>query len=144
MTLLELLLVAALVVVLAAIAVPSMRDHVEKGRRAQAVADIYELQNQLLQFHEESDQYPDFLTAIPWTEPDPWGNPYQYLKIEGEPPSVIGTARKDQFLVPINSTFDLYSMGPDGASKPPLSSLQGRDDIIRANDGQYVGVAADY
>jgi general secretion pathway protein G len=84
------------------------------------------------------------LADIPWTELDPWGNPYQYLKIEGAPKSVIGSARKDRFLVPLNSTYDLYSKGPDGASKPPLNAAVSRDDILRANDGQYVGLAAGY
>ncbi|MEW6683930.1 MAG: hypothetical protein AB1451_13595 [Nitrospirota bacterium] len=57
---------------------------------------------------------------------------------------MIGQARKDQFLVPLNSTYDLYSMGPDGDSKPPLKAKMSQDDIIRANDGQYIGLAADY
>lgn len=144
MTLLELVLVAALVFVLAAIAVPAARDHVERARRAKAIAHIHDLQAKLLQFHEGTDLYPDSLSAVSWTERDPWGNPYQYLKIEGAPPSVIGQARKDQFLVPLNSTYDLYSKGPDGDSKPPLKAPMSQDDIIRANDGQYIGLAANY
>ena len=52
--------------------------------------------------------------------------------------------RKDKFLVPINSDFDLYSMGKDGESVPPLTSKKRRDDIIRANDGQYIGLAEGY
>jgi general secretion pathway protein G len=49
--------------------------------------------------------------------------------------------RKDRFLVPINSDFDLYSMGKDGESVPPLTAQKSRDDIIRANDGAYIGPA---
>ena len=55
-----------------------------------------------------------------------------------------GHARKDHSLVPINTDFDLYSMGPDGRSSPPLTAKASRDDIVRANDGAFVGVAADY
>jgi general secretion pathway protein G len=73
---------------------------------------------------------------------DPWGNPYQYLNLTGGAPP--GQARKDKFLVPINSTFDLYSMGPDGESQPPLTAEASRDDIIRANDGGYLGRASEY
>jgi general secretion pathway protein G len=54
----------------------------------------------------------------------------------------IGQARKDRFLVPLNSTFDLYSMGKDGESQPPVSARVSHDDIIRANDGGFVGLAA--
>jgi general secretion pathway protein G len=53
-------------------------------------------------------------------------------------------ARKDRFLVPINSTYDLYSMGADGKSVLPLTAKHSHDDIIRANDGTYIGVAELY
>jgi general secretion pathway protein G len=49
--------------------------------------------------------------------------------------------RKDRFLVPINSDYDLYSMGPDGESKRNLNTPVSRDDVIRARDGAYIGVA---
>ncbi len=52
--------------------------------------------------------------------------------------------RKDKFLVPINTDFDLYSMGEDGKSVPPLTAKASRDDIIRANDGGYIGPASGY
>ena len=52
--------------------------------------------------------------------------------------------RKDRSLVPLNSTYDLYSMGKDGQSQPPLTAKASRDDIIRANDGSFYGIAEDY
>jgi general secretion pathway protein G len=52
--------------------------------------------------------------------------------------------RKDRFLVPINTDYDLYSMGKDGRSSPPLTAKASRDDIIRANDGAYIGLASNY
>ena len=52
--------------------------------------------------------------------------------------------RKDRFLVPINTNFDLYSMGPDGKSVPPLTAQASQDDIIWASDGEYIGPAAQY
>lgn len=55
-----------------------------------------------------------------------------------------GQARKDRNLVPINSDFDLYSMGRDGQSAPPLTAKVSRDDIVRANNGGFVGLASDY
>ena len=55
-----------------------------------------------------------------------------------------GKARKDHFLHPINTDFDLYSMGPDGKSTAPLTAKISQDDIIRANDGGFVGLAAHY
>jgi general secretion pathway protein G len=75
---------------------------------------------------------------------DAWGNPYEYLRIAGPSPPNRGQLRKDKNLVPINSDFDLYSMGPDGDSKKPLTAKASRDDIIRAADGAFVGAAEDY
>ena len=56
----------------------------------------------------------------------------------------MGQARKVKFLVPINSRYDLYSMGKDGASVSPLTAKSSRDDIIMANDGGFVGLAKNY
>ena len=55
-----------------------------------------------------------------------------------------GQARKDRFLVPLNSDYDLYSMGPDGKSSSPITAKPSQDDIIRAADGSYVGPAIDF
>ena len=52
--------------------------------------------------------------------------------------------RKDKNLVPINSEYDLYSLGPDGDSMPPLTAKPSRDDIVMANDGKYIGPVEDY
>jgi general secretion pathway protein G len=75
---------------------------------------------------------------------DPWGNPYQYLSFETVKGNDKGKFRKDRNLVPINSDYDLYSMGPDGKSSGPLTAAASRDDIIRAGNGSFVGIAEDY
>ena len=78
------------------------------------------------------------------TMQDPWGNPYQYLNLSDPKLKGKGQARKDHNLVPINSDFDLYSMGKDGASVSPLTAKASRDDIVRANNGRFIGRAKDY
>ena len=55
-----------------------------------------------------------------------------------------GGARKDKFLVPLNSLYDLYSMGKDGESVPPLTAAQSWYDVIMANDGGFVGLAKNF
>ena len=45
---------------------------------------------------------------------------------------------------PKNSDFDLYSMGKDGASVGPLTAKASRDDVVRASDGRFVGLASDF
>lgn len=73
---------------------------------------------------------------------DRWGNPYQFLDhstVNGH-----GPKRKSHGQVPVNSRYDLYSMGPDGRTRTPMTSTPGEDDIVLANDGQYIGVACFY
>ncbi len=71
---------------------------------------------------------------------DPWGNPYEYLNIvDANPPR--GKMRKDRFHVPVNSDYDLFSRGKDGQTRKPFQNPKSRDDIVRANDGEYVGPA---
>ena len=86
---------------------------------------------------------PPDLSAIGWdTVLDPWGNPYRYLSFEGLKGK--GQMRKDKNLVPINTQYDLYSMGADGQSVPPLTAKVSHDDVILANDGSYIGLASAY
>ena len=44
----------------------------------------------------------------------------------------------------MNSDFDLYSVGNDGDSESPLSAKASRDDIVRANNGAFIGLGEDY
>ncbi len=105
-----------------------------------AIADIRVLEFDLAFYIENNLASPASLAAIGRaTMLDPWGNPYAYKVITNP-----GGARKDKFLVPLNSDYDLYSMGLDGESKKPLSSKVSQDDVLRALDGAFVGLAADF
>jgi general secretion pathway protein G len=44
----------------------------------------------------------------------------------------------------VNTDFDLYSKGKDGKSKIPFTAKASRDDIVRANNGRYIGPVSDY
>ncbi len=73
---------------------------------------------------------------------DPWGRPYEYLDLSDA--KSHGKSRKDKNLVPLNADFDLYSMGKDGTSVSALTAKASQDDIVRANNGGFIGLAADY
>jgi len=47
-------------------------------------------------------------------------------------------------LVPPNTDYGLYGMGEDGLSRPPLTAKRSRDDIVRADNGRFIGLATDY
>ena len=63
----------------------------------------------------------------------------------GEPPCAgVSGARKDRFLVPINSDFDVYSMGQNLDTVAPLNPPKSQDDVIRASDGGFYGLARNF
>jgi general secretion pathway protein G len=138
-TLIELLLVVAIMGVLAAIVAPRFQEMIERARVARAIGDIRTIEVELAAL----DSLPSTLDAVGRASYlDPWGRPYAYLKLEGK--KGVGGARKDRFLVPLNSDYDLYSVGRDGASSPALTAKPSRDDVLRANDGSFIGLASRY
>ncbi|ABF40180.1 methylation [Candidatus Koribacter versatilis Ellin345] len=142
-TLIELVVVVAIILTIAAIAIPNFMQAVRQARIARAVGDIRAIVNDIQAYNVTYDKYPDTLDDIGRSDTkDPWGDPYQYLNFADTKGK--GKQRKDRFLVPINSYFDLYSMGEDKLSVPPLTAKQSQDDIIYASDGSFVGLASDY
>lgn len=147
-TVIELLLVLSIIGTLSAMVVPNVQQTIERARIAKAIGDIEAMQVELATFQADGDSLPATLAGIGRSNyPDPWGRPYQYLNLspggKGKG-GVIGQARKDRFLVPLNSDYDLYSMGKDGATQAPLNAKVSHDDVIRANDGGFIGLAARY
>jgi general secretion pathway protein G len=101
----------------------------------------------------------------PGMEPDPEGdgtvdstagfdfNTYEMAKVGADilPVLPAGTQitvdevkRKDQFLFPLNTDYDLFSMGPNHATAASLGETISLDDVIRANNGGFFGQASDY
>jgi general secretion pathway protein G len=135
------MIVAAILGALAALAIPNYQRVVERARVVKAIGDISAIQQNISEYFALNGRYPASLSDLGATPTDPWGNPYQYLVVAG---ASRGQLRKDRFLVPVNSDFDLYSMGPDGETAAPFTAAQSRDDVVRANDGGFVGTAADF
>ncbi len=220
-TLIELMLAVAIIGIMSSLAIPNYLGFLEKARVARAVSELNALDKEIKGYALSAELYPDSLAQIGRNALlDPWGNPYQYLRINcgavvlgrldnltppvfGSVESVLpvsvtlpavnahvsftvfnghhqgliqliqgngggnggggngggngngggggqpcsngnGGKRKDHSLVPINSDFDLYSMGKDGQSVAPLTAPKSHDDVIRANDGSYYGLASNF
>lgn len=136
-------MVVAVIGILSALAYPKYASYQERVRVDQARKDIVMMAVTIAHYWNDARSYPASLADVGLAgRRDPWGNAYCYLPLAGHHNN--GHARKDHSLVPINTDFDLYSMGPDGRSAPPLTARHSRDDIVRANDGQFVGVASSY
>jgi general secretion pathway protein G len=143
-TLIEIMVSIAIVATLAAIAIPQYISYMEKARVARAIAEVKNIEKAVYNYFSDHDEFPDSLRQVGFGGyQDPWGNAYRYLRIDGGGPG-IGHVRKDHSLVPVNSDFDLYSMGRDGASQSAFTSKASQDDIVRANNGGYVGLVSNY
>jgi len=142
-TVIETMVVVAIVAVLAVIALAMYAKYRERVETMQAISDIGSLQPLIARYALDNNGYPDTLTDIArGNMKDPWGNPYQYLSHDDNKQK--GKWRKDHNIVPINSDYDLWSSGKDGKSASPLTAKDSRDDILRANNGRFIGLASDF
>lgn len=142
-TLINLMVSISIVALLASVSIPSVEMLIQKSRVAAALADIGSMQIRIEKFRLLNNGMLPASLDVLGAPTDPWGNPYQYINIEtGSVPP--GFWRKDLGQVPVNSDYDLFSMGRDGDSVPPLTGLSSRDDIVRAYNGGYVGLAKDH
>ncbi|MFT6367893.1 MAG: general secretion pathway protein G [Halioglobus sp.] len=142
-SIIEMMIVVAIVGVLSGVAVPAYQEYISRSESYETQLDMTSISIELDDFLLENNRLPNSLVEIGrGLSVDSWGNPYQYLNIASAKGN--GKLRKDKNLVPINTDYDLYSMGPDGQSVSPLTAKSSKDDIIRANDGAYYGIAADY
>jgi general secretion pathway protein G len=145
-TLVELLITLVIIGTLAAIAIPSYVSYMGQSKNGQAEKDIAELSMAIERHRSDNSTYPASLAALPSGLPanDPWGNAYQYLAIDVTPAPSSGSIRRDKNMNPLNSDFDLYSKGPDGLTQVQLTASTATDDIVRAGNGGFVGVAAEH
>ncbi|HPX19195.1 MAG: type II secretion system protein GspG [Desulfomonilia bacterium] len=142
LTLLELILVVAILGTVSGIAIPSFLAHRDKVLAQEAISDIAAIDLVLQKYYAENGKFPDSLAEIGQDgNKDPWGNPYQYLNLANDPKK--NKCRKNKKIHPINTDFDLYSMGKNGKSTLPITSQPSWDDIIRAYDGVYIGLVKD-
>jgi general secretion pathway protein G len=142
-SLVELMIVIGLIMTIAAISITPFARAREAARYVKAIGDIDALETDIFTFNGSNGYLPDSLADVGRADlRDPWGNFYVYTN--------YGTAakqnliRKDHFLHPLNSDYDLFSPGADGQWKAPVTAAQSQDDIIRATDGNYVGLASQY
>ena len=151
-TLIEVMIVIAIMGILASIGVPNYIKYREKARIAAAITEIQFIEKDIANFAAETGELPEDLSEIGMDKVlDPWGRPYEYLKTQGvcdekdkgdkEKEDKI---RKDHSQHPLNCDYDLYSVGKDGRSNAPLTSKISQDDIVRANNGGFVDLASNY
>lgn len=131
----------AALLLLASFAVPAFNGYVERSRVARAVSDIGTMSIQLYRWQRETSTLPTSLAEAGLGGDDPWGRPYVYVRAEG---AARAQLRKNGDREPLNSDFDLYSLGADGESAVALRADPSLDDVVRAADGEFIGLAISY
>ena len=103
-TLVELMVVIAIIGFLAAVIAPQFFKQIGKGQKAAAQLQIKNIEGALGMYYTDHFDYPDSLAALvpeylKQLPVDPWGNPYNYSKVSQH-----------------GQDFDLSSYGKDGAA----------------------------
>lgn len=135
MTIIELLATLAIVSALASIAIPKYHEIADAAKVARAIGDLQAIQTTI----DTRDSVPNSLAGLGVNLTDPWGRPYVFVRFASG-----GSPRVDAFGVQVNTTYDLYSYGPDGSTAGPLNAGVSLDDVVRANDGGFIGAASRY
>jgi general secretion pathway protein G len=136
------MLCIAILVILMTISLKIIKNIETKARNLRAIVEIKKIQTAIEMYIDDNGTLPADLSDLnEGALKDPWGTPYKYINFD-----LInkGKWRKDRFLHPLNTSYDLWSNGKDRESASPLTAAISFDDIIRANDGEYVGLAAEY
>lgn len=141
-TLAELLIGLAILAILGTISIPVYNNYRDRMNNSQAIADLHKISAVIQSYFLKNSGYPETLDDVHMGHlKDPWGQSYAYLNIATADAT---KPRQDRSLKPINSDYDLYSKGKDGETQKNIGARASIDDIIRANNGGYIGLAEAY
>jgi prepilin-type N-terminal cleavage/methylation domain-containing protein len=133
-SLVELITVVLIIAALSAMVIPSYNNYINKSKNARAMSEIRTLTTEISAWSlDHNNTNPPDMAAIGRDGYlDPWKRQYIYLTtptLKGP----IGPAT-------LNTDFDIYSTGIDGASAADGGDPGNKDDIVRSNDGAFVGL----
>ena len=135
-TLVELLIVVALIAILATLSIPSFHNYTNKTKNSRVMSEIRTLGTEISAYSLERGTNPPDLAAINRGGfLDPWRRVYVYTNIAGG-----GVPLEGPFGVTLNKDYDLYSTGVNGISAIAFGDPANKDDIVRFNDGSYAGI----
>jgi len=156
-TLAELIVVITIIGILSSIGLSVYRHFIDKARNTRAVAEIRMYEKEIMSFLNDTERLPDAFAELGLAVAlDPWKNPYQFINFDTSPGAEDNRRTKGakgkgkgkgkglEKGSPLNTDYDLYSMGKNGMSAPALTDDVSEDDIIRADDGGYTGLASGY
>jgi general secretion pathway protein G len=141
-TVVELMMALGVLAVLLGLALPAYQSHRNKALSKRAAQDIVMMSAAIEAYWTDNRAYPASLADVGFGgRQDPWGRAYAYHNVDA---LGRGRARKDRALNPINTDFDLYSVGADGQTHGQVSHRRSADDVLRANNGRFIGLGAEF
>ena len=141
-TIIELMTVVVVMGTLVTLGYSRSKYIIDQGKVAKAIGDIRALSVDVQGYAvaSPSQALPLTLTDIDRQGLlDPWGRPYVYVNLK-----LGGSPRTDAFGVNLNAEYDVYSLGPDGASALSLTAGPSQDDVVLGGDGGFIGRASRY
>jgi general secretion pathway protein G len=141
-TIIETMMVVGIIGIGGALAYPAYSSHVEDMKMVEAKKDLVLTDLKIETYFATNGAFPPDLAAVGMQQDDPWGSPYQYLNMDLA--NGNGLQRTDVSNAVINTDYDLYSSGPDSQTNKFLTHTKSVDDIVRGNNGEFMGVATDY
>lgn len=133
-TLVELIVVVAVLTILAALALPSFNDFVTSAKNKSCLADLRTIDQAITAYIIENNARPASLGAVGFGgKLDPWKRLYVYKNLT----DADAVPRDDSAFNPLNTDYDLYSTGSDGASAQAYDGVGSPDDLARVNNGSY-------
>jgi len=143
-TLIELMVVIAIIAIIAAIAIPNYQSFIQKGKEAEAMGMVRSIEGDVEAFFAKNNYFPDINELYNGNNPvDPWGEKMVYIPLDGYP-AYLGFAKVDQSMTPLNSDYDVYSKGNDKITNKVVTNDVTQDDLLRANNGSFVGRGKEY
>jgi general secretion pathway protein G len=131
-TLVELLMVIAIIGILSTLGIPSYNGYKDKARNGRAMSEIRTLSTEISGYILDRQANPPDLDAINRANfRDPWQRLYIYHTVP---------AQEDLMFQKLNTDYDLYSTGKDGQSVDAGGNPANVDDIVRVNSSAFVGM----
>jgi len=134
-TLVELIIVMAIVAILALMSLPLFNDYVRSARNKRCISELRTIDQAITAYILDKNALPGALSDVGMGGMmDPWNHLYVYALPAALEYPVTGK---------LNNDYDLYSMGSDGVSAPEFAGLGSPDDLVRVNNGSTFCVRDD-
>jgi prepilin-type N-terminal cleavage/methylation domain-containing protein len=141
-TMIELVVVIAIIAVLVSLVIPAYEEFVIRARNSRAMQEIRVMETEIQGYVFMNGELPESLADINRGDlRDPWGQVYVYNDFR----DTVTNPPRNKFGNDLNTDFDIYSTGRDRLSTDPLvTSVTGKDDLVRGGDGLFVGLGEEW